>query len=100
MSALSLGNPETAYAHNPKPDRTQSFVSFQMPSALEAFIKSLLLLGFFFFFFLLVAAVYLFSSGGQSCELRSTHLFRPYHTHMPIHTTVARWQQLMARMLS
>ncbi|PWZ57745.1 hypothetical protein Zm00014a_010362 [Zea mays] len=25
MSALSLGNPETAYAHNPKPDRTQSF---------------------------------------------------------------------------
>jgi hypothetical protein len=98
MSALSLGNPETAYAHNPKPDRTQSFVSFQMPSALEAFIKSLLLLGFF----LLSSSCscLLVLQWGQSCELRSTHLFRPYHTHMPIHTTVARWQQLMARMLS
>lgn len=30
MSALSLGNPETAYAHNPKPDRTQSFMHPQL----------------------------------------------------------------------
>jgi hypothetical protein len=89
MSALSLGNPETAYAHNPKPDRTQSFVSFQMPAALEAFIKSLLLLGFFFLLLLLVAAVYLFSNG----DSRVNYAVRTFSGHIiPICRSILRWR--------
>jgi hypothetical protein len=80
MSALSLGNTDTAYTQ-PKPDRAHPFVSLGCVAQTDFFLKSNCLLI------------------GKACEFcQDVYVFRPCHTRMVIRSMVVQWP-LMAHML-